>query len=89
MPSLSEVASQVRDDPEAADWAAVLQEGTLQGLVAARTLLTAAMRRGSAEALERAATDAVRQIDDEIGVLRGLLAERGADQVVISPRSSA
>jgi len=67
------VASRVREDLAAADWAAVLQDETLQGLAAARTLLAAGMRQGSQEALERAASDAVRQIDDEIVVLRGLL----------------
>ena len=83
------MASRAKDDLSAADWAAVLQEGTLQGLVAARTLLTAAMRRDSAEVLERAALEAVRQIDDEIAVLRGLLAEAHPDQVAIKPRPSA
>ena len=83
------MASRVKEDLPAANWAAVLQDGTLQGLVAARTLLTAGMRRGSAEALEAAAADAVRQIDDEIVALRGLLAEAYPDQVAINPRSSA
>lgn len=67
------VDGRVREDPVAADWAAVLQDETLQGLAAARTLLAAGMRQGSQEALERAASDAVRQIDDEIVALRELL----------------
>ena len=83
------MASRVKEGLPAADWAAVLQEGTLQGRVAARTRLTAGMGMDSAEALEAAAAEAVRQIDDEIAVLRGLLAEGQPDQVVINPRSSA
>lgn len=85
------MASRVKEDLSVAHdhWAAVLQDGTLQGLVAARTLLTAGMRKGSAVTLERAAADALRQIDDEIAVLRGLLAEGNPDQVAIRPRSSA
>jgi hypothetical protein len=85
------VASRVKEDLSAAEarLAAVLQDGTLQGLVAARTMLTAGLRHGSPEALEGAATAAVRQIDDEIAALRGLLAESHPDQVVIRPRPSA
>lgn len=71
--SVIAVAGRVREDLAGADWAAVLQDGTLQGLAAARTLLAAGMRQGSQEALERAASDAVRQIDDEIVALRELL----------------
>jgi hypothetical protein len=88
------VASRVKDDLPAAQWAAAIQDGTLQGLVAARTLLAAGMRRGSAEELERAAEGAVRQIDVEIGALRALIAEvlngdAMPDQVSSSPRPSA
>ena len=83
------MASRVKEGLPAADWAAVLQEGTLQGLVAARTMLTAGMGMDSAEALEAAAAEAVRQIDDEISVLRGLLAEGQPYHVVINPRSSS
>ena len=59
----------------AAQWAGALQEGSLQGLVALRLLLVSGMNRGSQEALQSAAEDAVRQIDGEIGELRGLIAE--------------
>ena len=86
------MASGLKDDLPAAQWAAVaavLQDGTLQGLAAARTLLAAGMRQGSPEALESAAVEAMRQIDGEIAALRRLLAEAQPDQGVISPRSSA
>ena len=55
-------------------WAGTLQDGTLQGLAALRMLLVSGLNR-SPEALERAATEAVRQIDGEIGDLRALIAE--------------
>lgn len=84
------MASRVKEDlPAAHHWAAAIQDGTLQGLVAARTLLAAGMSRGSAEDLVRAAEGAVRQIDLEIGALRALVAEVEADQVSSSPRPSA
>jgi signal transduction histidine kinase len=55
-------------------WADTLQDGTMQGLAALRMLLASGISR-SPEALERAATEAVRQLDDEIGDLRVLIAE--------------
>jgi hypothetical protein len=70
------VASGGKDNLPVAQWAAVLQDSTLQGLAAARTLLAAGMRQDSPEALERAAVDAICQIDAEIATLRRLLAGR-------------
>jgi hypothetical protein len=70
-------------------WAGALQEGSLQGLVALRLLLVSGMNRGSQEALQSAAEDAVRHIDGEIGELRGLIAEMRSAPQLPSERLSA
>ena len=82
-----------------AKWAGELQDGTMQGLAAMRMLLSSAINDHSREALERAAGEAVQQLEDEIGELRALIAEMrgeqrrqepfGNRQTSISPRSSA
>jgi hypothetical protein len=68
-------------------WAGELQDGTMQGLAALRMLL------------EHAAGEAIRQLEEEIGDLRALIAEMrgqaprqepfGNRQTEIKPRSSA
>jgi hypothetical protein len=63
------------EDLKWAGWAGSLQDGTMQGLVALRLLLTSSIKDGSREALESAADQAVRQIDTEIAALRGLITE--------------
>jgi signal transduction histidine kinase len=80
-------------------WAGELQDGTMQGLAALRMLLASAVNERSREALEHAASEAIRQLEGEIGELRHLIAEMrgegprgkrfGAPQTSISPRSSA
>lgn len=61
-----------------ARWAESLQDGTMQGLTALRLLLESGLNRGSSQALERAAHDAVRQVDEEMAALRALTAEMRA-----------
>lgn len=80
-------------------WAGDLQDGTMQGLAALRMLLTSAINEDSRDALERAASEVIRQLEVEIGDLRALIAEMrgqpprqdsfGSRQTSISPRSSA
>jgi signal transduction histidine kinase len=60
---------------ERARWARELHDETLQDLAALRVSLSAALRRSSPEALERAVGDAVVQIGGQIEGLRGLIAE--------------
>lgn len=80
-------------------WAGELQDGTMQGLAALRMLLASAINERSSEALEHAASEAIRQLEDEIVELREMIAEMrgqgphqeslGHPQTSISPRSSA
>jgi signal transduction histidine kinase len=80
-------------------WAGELQDGTMQGLAALRMLLASAINQRSHEALERAASEAISQLEDEIVELREMIAEMrgqgprleplGHRQTSISPRSSA
>jgi signal transduction histidine kinase len=81
-------------------WAGELQDGTMQGLAALRMLLASAINDNSREALEGAADQAIRQLEDEIGELRALIGEMrgqerhpqepfGQRQTTIRPRSSA
>jgi signal transduction histidine kinase len=65
-------------DREDLRWAAALQDGPMQGLVALRLLLDSGLNDGSREALERIARTAVSQIDSEIADLRALIAEMRA-----------
>jgi signal transduction histidine kinase len=65
---------------QGARWAESLQGGTLQGLVAMRMLLQQSLNRGSRDSLERAAEEALQQIELEIGELRGLIDEMRTDQ---------
>lgn len=60
---------------QTARWAAELQDGPLQGLTAMRLLLDSAMNHGSPHALQRAAAESVRQIDEEIATLRAMMAD--------------
>lgn len=69
----------------------------MQGLAALRMQLVTAMGKHSPDELQRAAREAVSQLDGEIGELRELIAEmrgeerprRFAAQSSIRPRSSA
>jgi signal transduction histidine kinase len=81
-------------------WAGELQDGTMQSLAALRMVLSSAINDKSREALEGAAEQALRQLEDEIGDLRALIAEMrgherapqepfGHRQTTINPRSSA
>jgi signal transduction histidine kinase len=72
--SLAFVESHVSDQA-GVRWAGALQDGTMQGLAALRMLLASGINRGSPEALEHAAEEALRQIDDELGDLRALVSE--------------
>ena len=99
VPHLKEIVQQVSQEV-GSKWAGELQDGTMQGLAAMRMLLSSAINDHSREALERAAGEAVQQLEDEIGELRALIAEMrgeqrrhgepfGGRQTSISPRSSA
>ncbi len=56
-------------------WARELHDETLQGLAGLRVLLSSALQRGDAEALERAARDAIGHIEYQIEALRALITE--------------
>ena len=60
---------------ERARWSRELHDETLQGLGALRVLLASALRGPSGSALERAISEAVAQLGDEIDNLRGLITE--------------
>jgi hypothetical protein len=73
------VGSQVKDDLTPAPWADVIRDGTLQSLAAVRMLLATGLRQDSAGALERAASDALLEVDRQIGALRERLGDFRAD----------
>jgi signal transduction histidine kinase len=60
---------------ERARWSRELHDQTLQGLGALRVLLASALRGSSGPGLERAISEAVAQLGDEIDNLRGLITE--------------
>jgi signal transduction histidine kinase len=60
---------------ERARWSRELHDQTLQGLGALRVLLASALRGPSGPGLERAISEAVAQLGDEIDNLRGLITE--------------
>lgn len=71
-------SSQLRLAAEEAErnrWARELHDETLQALAMLRMTLSAARRKGDAESLVSAVTDALEHIDAEIKSLRGLIAE--------------
>jgi signal transduction histidine kinase len=73
-------AEQLRLSLEAAErergrWARELHDDTLQGLGALQVLLTSALQRPSSGAVERAAEQAVEQIEAEIEKLQNLITE--------------
>jgi hypothetical protein len=74
-PRLARVGSQVTEDLTPAPWADVIRDGTLQSLAAVRTLLAAGLRQDAPGALERAASDALREVDRQIGALRERLGD--------------
>ena len=63
------------EEAERNRWARELHDETLQALAMLRMTLSAARRKGDAEALGSAVTDALEHIDSEIKSLRGLIAE--------------
>ncbi len=76
----SVAAEQLRASLEAAErerrrWARELHDETLQALGALRVLISSGLRRGSPEALEQVARDAVDQLTTEIASLRTLITE--------------
>lgn len=81
-PTLVQMPSRVNDRAEGR-WAEALRDGPLQGLAAMRLLLSSAITHGSPQSLQRAADESLRQIDEEIATLRGVMAEmreRGAEE---------
>ena len=61
-------------------WERELRDGPLQGLMAVRLLLASAIDQGSAQSLDRAAIESVRQIDEEIATIRAMMAEMRAPE---------
>lgn len=64
-----------RFDRGGEDWAVSLHSGTLQGMVAVRMLLKSGLSASRPDALGSAAEQAIRQLEQEIGELRELIAE--------------
>jgi len=62
-------------DAERRHWARELHDQTLQGLGALRVLLSSAARRGDPERMRVAVSEAIEQIEAEIGNLRSIIAE--------------
>jgi two-component system, NarL family, sensor histidine kinase DevS len=62
-------------EQERRHWARELHDETLQGLGALRVLLASALRRGSAQGLSRAVSEAVDELAAEIDKLRALITE--------------
>ena len=73
------MGGQVKEDLTPAPWADVIRDGTLQSLAAVRTLLAAGLRQNAPGALERAAADALREVDRQIGDLRERLGDGPRD----------
>ena len=73
------MASRVEERAETR-WERELRDGPLQGLMAVRLLLASAIDQGSAQSLDRAAIESVRQIDEEIATIRAMMAEMRAPE---------
>jgi signal transduction histidine kinase len=63
------------EEAERNRWARELHDETLQALAMLRMTLSAARRKGDADSLNAAVTDALEHIDGQITSLRGLIAE--------------
>ena len=86
-------ADQLRLGVEASEaergrWARELHDETLQGLGALQLLLSASLKRGDAEAVSKAAEQAVGQVADEIEKLQALITElrpAALDEIGLTP----
>lgn len=73
------MASRVDESAETR-WERELRDGPLQGLTAVKLLLASAIDHRSAQSLERAAMESVRQVDEDIATLRAMMAEMRAPE---------